>query len=220
MFIPRCHRACGPPSLQDLITSSPRCPVVPLPTHGSPSLSRFLAAPFSASPRRRIARLDSALLVLLVPSHKSFRGSRERKSHPVSQPLLVIVGRGALDSLDRQVSGQSPADEVGDGRGEAKHVEKDQYDRAVSSVYGLGLISAFLACPASSSPAPGATIQPVPAYEHAPITALHSGPHKQLCRPWTRTRVIKIRTRHRDRGHRTPWEPWSWLRDHGGWGTC
>lgn len=77
------------------------------------------------------------------PTRSVLERRREAMTHPVSQPLLVIVGRGALDSLDRQVSGQSPADEVGDGRGEAKHVEKDQYDRAVSSVFGLGLLFAF-----------------------------------------------------------------------------
>ena len=37
------------------------------------------------------------------------------KDDPVGEPLLVIVGTWALDSLDREVGWESPSDEVGNG---------------------------------------------------------------------------------------------------------
>lgn len=51
-------------------------------------------------------------------------------THPVGQPLLVVVGAGRLDGLDREVGGKGPTDEVGDGLGEAEDVEEDQGDGA------------------------------------------------------------------------------------------
>ena len=51
-----------------------------------------------------------------------------RCTHPVSEPLLVVVGTWRLDSLDREVGGQTPADDVGDGLGETEEVEEDQQD--------------------------------------------------------------------------------------------
>lgn len=50
----------------------------------------------------------------------------ETESDPVSQPLLVIVGRGRLDSTDREIGGKSPSNQVGNGRSETEQVEEDQ----------------------------------------------------------------------------------------------
>lgn len=49
-------------------------------------------------------------------------------THPVSQPLLVVVGAGGLDSLDGEVGGEGPADEVGDGGSEAEQIQEDEGD--------------------------------------------------------------------------------------------
>lgn len=47
-------------------------------------------------------------------------------AHPVGQPLLVIVALGALNGLDGEVSGEDPADNVGNGLSEAEDVEEDK----------------------------------------------------------------------------------------------
>jgi hypothetical protein len=52
----------------------------------------------------------------------------QAKDDPIGQPLLIVVGTGAFDCLNREISGKSPADEVGNGRGETEHVEEDQDD--------------------------------------------------------------------------------------------
>lgn len=52
------------------------------------------------------------------------------KDGPVGEPLLVVVGAGRLDGLDGEVGRERPADQVGDGRREAEHVEEDEHDRA------------------------------------------------------------------------------------------
>lgn len=57
------------------------------------------------------------------------------RTYPVSEPLLVVVRAGRLDSLDGEVSGKSPADQVGHGRGEAEHVEEDEDDGTALSAY-------------------------------------------------------------------------------------
>ena len=54
------------------------------------------------------------------------------QAHPVRQPLLVVVGSGAFDSLDREVGRKGPSNEVGDGLSETKHVEEDQDDGTAS----------------------------------------------------------------------------------------
>jgi len=59
---------------------------------------------------------------------EGFSEVQEAEYDPVSEPLLVVVLTRRLDSLDREVSGESPTDQVGYGGGEAKHVEEDQDD--------------------------------------------------------------------------------------------
>lgn len=54
-----------------------------------------------------------------------------RFTHPVGQPLLVVVGRRGLDGLDREVGRETPADDVGDERSETEGVEEDKEDGAV-----------------------------------------------------------------------------------------
>lgn len=44
--------------------------------------------------------------------------------NPVSEPLDIIIVTGALDSLDGEVGGEEPSDEVGDGGSES--VDEDQ----------------------------------------------------------------------------------------------
>jgi len=56
----------------------------------------------------------------------------ETENDPVSQPLLVIILGGRLQSLDAQVSGDSPSDQVGQGGGQSEQVEKDQKDESAS----------------------------------------------------------------------------------------
>jgi hypothetical protein len=46
--------------------------------------------------------------------------------------LLVIVLAGALQSLNAQVSRDSPSNEVGQGRSQSEQVEEDQEDRSTS----------------------------------------------------------------------------------------
>lgn len=59
----------------------------------------------------------------------TFAGCARRiAAYPVREPLLVVIGAGRLDGLDGEVGGEDPADEVGDGLGEAEHVEEDQDD--------------------------------------------------------------------------------------------
>jgi len=57
---------------------------------------------------------------------------RAPQTHPVSQPLLVIILGGRLQSLDAQVSGDSPSDQVGQGRSQAEEVEEDEEDESAS----------------------------------------------------------------------------------------
>lgn len=49
----------------------------------------------------------------------------EAKDDPVSQPLDVVIMARGLESLDRQVGGDTPADEVGHGGGECVDAVKD-----------------------------------------------------------------------------------------------
>lgn len=60
----------------------------------------------------------------------SNRPRKKGKTHPVSQPLLIVVLSRALQSLHAQVSGDGPSDQVGQGRGQAEEVEKDQKDES------------------------------------------------------------------------------------------
>lgn len=59
---------------------------------------------------------------------------KRTKDDPIGQPLLVIVGLRRLNGQDGKISGESPADEVGDGLGKAKHIEEDEKDRAASEI--------------------------------------------------------------------------------------
>ena len=58
------------------------------------------------------------------------------QTHPVSEPLLVVVASWALDCLNREVSREGPSDQVGNGLSEAKHVEEDEDDRAARWLSG------------------------------------------------------------------------------------
>ena len=49
-------------------------------------------------------------------------------THPVGQPLLVIVGGRGLNGLEREVGGEGVADKERDGRREAEEVEEDKED--------------------------------------------------------------------------------------------
>jgi hypothetical protein len=49
-------------------------------------------------------------------------------AYPVSEPLTVVVGSWALDSLDREVCWETPTDDVGDWLGKTEEVEEDQKD--------------------------------------------------------------------------------------------
>lgn len=64
-------------------------------------------------------------------------------THPVGQPLLVIVGGRGLNGLEREVGGEGVADKERDGRREAEKVEEDEEDGAapVSSVHSLWHLS-------------------------------------------------------------------------------
>lgn len=62
-------------------------------------------------------------------------------THPVGQPLLVIVGARGLDGAHRQVGGKGPANEVGHGGRKAEQVEKDEgheSDCETEDTVGLG----------------------------------------------------------------------------------
>jgi len=61
--------------------------------------------------------------------HHRFTEVQGAEDDPVCEPLLVIVGARALNSLDGEVRGQSPSDDVGNRLSEAEHVEEDQDDR-------------------------------------------------------------------------------------------
>lgn len=66
---------------------------------------------------------------------------KRTKDDPIGQPLLVIVGLRRLNGQDGKVSGESPADKVGDGLGKAKHIEEDEKDRGETKsddTIGLG----------------------------------------------------------------------------------
>jgi hypothetical protein len=69
----------------------------------------------------------------------------EAEDDPVSQPLNVILGARALNGADREVSGQSKADEVGGGRSErvesVRHGEKSD---GTNSDISLGHVGALL----------------------------------------------------------------------------
>ena len=60
--------------------------------------------------------------------HLALSLSIRSSAYPVCEPLLVVVLSGRLDSLDGEVSGESPTDKIGDRGGEAEHVEEDQND--------------------------------------------------------------------------------------------
>ena len=64
------------------------------------------------------------------PESGGFNKVEETEDDPVSQPLLIVVLSRALQSLHAQVSGDGPSDQVGQGRGQAKEVEKDQKDES------------------------------------------------------------------------------------------
>lgn len=69
------------------------------------------------------------------------------KDDPIGQPLLVIVGLRRLNGQDGKISGESPADEVGDGLGKAKHIEEDEKDRGETKgddTVGLGDLGLLL----------------------------------------------------------------------------
>lgn len=69
------------------------------------------------------------------------------KDDPVRQPLLVIVALRRLNGLDGKISRESPADEVGDGLGKAKHVKEDEEDRGETKsddTIGLGDLGLLL----------------------------------------------------------------------------
>lgn len=51
-------------------------------------------------------------------------------TNPVGEPLLVIILAGGLERVNGEISGQTPADQVGHGLSEAEHVEEDEDDRA------------------------------------------------------------------------------------------
>lgn len=53
-------------------------------------------------------------------------------THPVSQPLLIVVLSLTLQGLNAQVSGDGPSDQVGKGGSEAEEVEEDEEDEGTS----------------------------------------------------------------------------------------
>lgn len=59
-------------------------------------------------------------------------GSPETETHPVSQPLRIVARSGSIQSLTRQVSGDSPANQVGNGGSESKEVEEDENDETAT----------------------------------------------------------------------------------------
>jgi hypothetical protein len=50
----------------------------------------------------------------------------EPEDDPVSQPLLVVGLSRALESLDTEISGKNPTNQVGQGAGQSEEVEEDQ----------------------------------------------------------------------------------------------
>lgn len=64
------------------------------------------------------------------PESGGFDKVEETEDDPVSQPLLIVVLSRALQSLHAQVSGDGPSDQVGQRRGQAEEVEKDQKDES------------------------------------------------------------------------------------------
>jgi hypothetical protein len=79
-----------------------------------------------SSDTHRLDKVKTAKDDLVV----SLRFAEGLLAYPVGEPLLVVVGSWALESVDREISGQSPTNQVGYGLSEAKHVEEDQDDRA------------------------------------------------------------------------------------------
>lgn len=49
------------------------------------------------------------------PEREALHKVEESKYDPVCQPLNVILLSGALNSFEREVGGETPTDEVGDG---------------------------------------------------------------------------------------------------------
>ena len=75
---------------------------------------------------------DQLSSFILVSRKTAVPHPRGIRAHPVSQPLLVVVLIRRLQSLDAQVSGDGPSDQVGQGRSQAEQVEKDQKDESAS----------------------------------------------------------------------------------------
>jgi hypothetical protein len=69
----------------------------------------------------------------------------ETKDNPVSEPLDVVGCAGRFESFEWQVSGQGPADEVGNGPGEwIDKVEEGKKGDTAKNKVGLGHLSALL----------------------------------------------------------------------------
>jgi len=67
------------------------------------------------------------------------------KDDPVGEPLDVIIGCGGLDCEEREVGGQSEADQVGDDAGEGvDEVEEGKENNAADEDVSLGDLSALL----------------------------------------------------------------------------
>ena len=68
----------------------------------------------------------------------------ETKDDPVGEPLDVVMGRGRLDSLEREVGRKTPSDEIRNGGSEGvKRVENDDEDETTNNSVSLGDLSAL-----------------------------------------------------------------------------
>ena len=76
---------------------------------------------------------------------KGLEEVEEAKDDPVRQPLDIVLVAGGFESLDGEEGGNSPADEVGDGRREGvERMEDGNEDDGTEEGIALGDLSATL----------------------------------------------------------------------------
>lgn len=92
-------------------------------------------------------QLDGKVVRDVVENHTERGGFdivEETKDDPVTQPLGVVTLLRRLERVASEVGGEGPADEVGDGLGEAEEVQQDEeggtvceHDESATTTYTL-----------------------------------------------------------------------------------